>query len=53
MFSSRPYTLLNDQLQHWNAEAERYKLLTDALQVKLFCACALDDFPVNGLFEKV
>ena len=38
VYSSRPYTLLNDQLQHWNAEAERYKLLTDSLQVKLFCA---------------
>lgn len=32
VYSSRPYTLLNDQLQHWNAEAERYKLLTDSLQ---------------------
>ncbi|XP_057956407.1 E3 ubiquitin-protein ligase BRE1-like 2 isoform X2 [Malania oleifera] len=31
--SSRPYTLLNDQLQHWNAEVERYKALTDSLQV--------------------
>ncbi|KAK6937028.1 hypothetical protein RJ641_034058 [Dillenia turbinata] len=30
--SSRPYTLLNDQLQHWTAEAERYKMLTDSLQ---------------------
>ncbi|KAF9587252.1 hypothetical protein IFM89_039533 [Coptis chinensis] len=30
--SSRPYTLLSDQLQHWNAEMERYKGLTDSLQ---------------------
>ncbi|KAK1356163.1 E3 ubiquitin protein ligase [Heracleum sosnowskyi] len=30
--SSRPYTSLNDQLQHWSAEAERYKMLTDTLQ---------------------
>ncbi|KAK9273851.1 hypothetical protein L1049_018663 [Liquidambar formosana] len=32
VLSSRPYTLLNDQLQHWNAEAERYKALADSLQ---------------------
>ncbi|GLT39461.1 hypothetical protein SLA2020_136500 [Shorea laevis] len=32
VYSSRLYTLLNDQLQHWNAEMERYKALTDALQ---------------------
>ncbi|PON65184.1 Cdk-activating kinase assembly factor [Parasponia andersonii] len=31
--SSRLYTLLNDQLQHWNAEVERYRTLIDALQV--------------------
>lgn len=31
--SSRLYNLLNDQLQHWHAEAERYKALTDSLQV--------------------
>ncbi|KAK8697438.1 hypothetical protein V6N13_113587 [Hibiscus sabdariffa] len=30
--SSRLYTLLNDQLQHWNAEMEQYKALSDALQ---------------------
>lgn len=30
--SSRPYTLLNDQYQHWNADADRYKTLTDSLQ---------------------
>ncbi|KAF5201095.1 E3 ubiquitin-protein ligase bre1-like [Thalictrum thalictroides] len=30
--SSRPFTLLSDQLQHWNAEVERYKGLTDSLQ---------------------
>ncbi|KAL5707727.1 RING-type E3 ubiquitin transferase [Ranunculus cassubicifolius] len=32
VFSSRPYTLLSDQAQHWNAEVERYKELTDSLQ---------------------
>lgn len=32
VISSRPYTLLNDQLQHWNAEGERYKTLADSLQ---------------------
>lgn len=30
--SSRLYTMLNDQLQHWNAELERYRALIDALQ---------------------
>ncbi|XP_077240995.1 histone mono-ubiquitination 2 isoform X2 [Tasmannia lanceolata] len=30
--SSGPYTLLSDQLQHLNAEVERYKGLTDSLQ---------------------
>ncbi|PIA53230.1 hypothetical protein AQUCO_00900069v1 [Aquilegia coerulea] len=30
--SSRPFTILSDQLQHWNAEVERYKGLTDSLQ---------------------
>lgn len=30
--SSRLYSLLNDQLQHWNTEVERYKVLTDSLQ---------------------
>ncbi|CAI9774463.1 unnamed protein product [Fraxinus pennsylvanica] len=32
VLSSRPYTLLTDQLQHWNAEAERYKAATESLQ---------------------
>lgn len=51
--SSRLYTMLNDQLQHWNAELERYRALIDTLQVKLpclnclqlhmvcFCACLI------------
>ncbi|OMO92502.1 hypothetical protein COLO4_17533 [Corchorus olitorius] len=30
--SSRLYTLLSDQLQHWNAELGQYKALTDTLQ---------------------
>ncbi|CAN4114099.1 unnamed protein product [Withania somnifera] len=30
--SSRAYTLCNDQLHHWNSEAERYKALEDSLQ---------------------
>ncbi|XP_050368274.1 E3 ubiquitin-protein ligase BRE1-like 2 [Argentina anserina] len=30
--SSRLYTMLNDQFQHWNAEVERYKALTSSLQ---------------------
>ncbi|GAV81523.1 zf-C3HC4_3 domain-containing protein [Cephalotus follicularis] len=32
ILSSRLYTLVNDQLQHWNTEMERYKVMTDALQ---------------------
>ncbi|XP_056175934.1 E3 ubiquitin-protein ligase BRE1-like 2 isoform X3 [Syzygium oleosum] len=32
VLSSRFYTLVNDQLQHFNAEVERYKTLTDSLQ---------------------
>ncbi|KAG2675137.1 hypothetical protein I3760_13G171400 [Carya illinoinensis] len=32
VLSSRLYSLRNDQLQHWNAEVERYKVLTDSLQ---------------------
>lgn len=35
VYSSRLYTLLNDQLLHWNNQVERYKGLTDSLQVKL------------------
>ncbi|CAN1121715.1 E3 ubiquitin-protein ligase BRE1-like 2 [Linum perenne] len=29
---SRLYNLVNDQLQHWNAEVERYKVLLEVLQ---------------------
>lgn len=32
IYSSRPYTLLNDQLHHLNSESERYKGLADSLQ---------------------
>ncbi|XP_052183400.1 E3 ubiquitin-protein ligase BRE1-like 2 isoform X2 [Diospyros lotus] len=32
VYSSRAYTLLNDQLQHWNAQLDRYKGLMDSLQ---------------------
>lgn len=31
--SSRLYNLVNDQLQHWNVEVERYKALTDSLLI--------------------
>ena len=34
---SRLYSLRNDQLQHWNAEVEQYKVLTESLQVELSC----------------
>ncbi|KAE9596238.1 hypothetical protein Lal_00048646 [Lupinus albus] len=30
--SSRIYSLANDQLQHWNTELERYKMLTESLK---------------------
>lgn len=32
--TSRPYSLMSDQFQHWNAEAERYKILTESLQAE-------------------
>ncbi|KAB2628725.1 E3 ubiquitin-protein ligase BRE1-like 2 [Pyrus ussuriensis x Pyrus communis] len=32
VLSSRLYSMLNDQLQHWNTELDRYKALTDSLQ---------------------
>ncbi|KAJ4724084.1 E3 ubiquitin protein ligase [Melia azedarach] len=31
--SSRLYNLVNDQLQHWTVEMERYKALADSLQI--------------------
>ncbi|XP_022754340.1 E3 ubiquitin-protein ligase BRE1-like 2 isoform X3 [Durio zibethinus] len=34
--SSRLYALLNDQLQHWDAEMEQYKALTETLQTDRF-----------------
>ncbi|CAI9106784.1 OLC1v1006003C1 [Oldenlandia corymbosa var. corymbosa] len=34
VYSSRPYTLLNDQLQHWNGEVERYRLMADSVQAE-------------------
>ncbi|CAA0841607.1 E3 ubiquitin-protein ligase BRE1-like 2 [Striga hermonthica] len=34
VYASRPYSLLNDQFQHWNAEAERYRTLTESLQAE-------------------
>ncbi|KAK9079049.1 hypothetical protein SSX86_000718 [Deinandra increscens subsp. villosa] len=33
IYASRPYTLLNDQLPHWESEVERYRALVDSLQV--------------------
>ncbi|KAJ6713454.1 E3 UBIQUITIN-PROTEIN LIGASE BRE1 [Salix purpurea] len=32
IYSSRLYSLVDDQLQHWNDEVERFKTLTDSLQ---------------------
>ncbi|GFP96126.1 E3 ubiquitin-protein ligase bre1-like 2 [Phtheirospermum japonicum] len=34
VYASRPYSLLNEQFQHWTAEAERYKTLTESLQAE-------------------
>ncbi|CAN8288006.1 unnamed protein product [Cochlearia groenlandica] len=32
IYSSRLYSLIKDQLHHWNAELDRYKILTEAVQ---------------------
>ncbi|CAH2033483.1 unnamed protein product [Thlaspi arvense] len=34
IYSSRLYNLINDQLHHWNAELDRYKILTEAVQAE-------------------
>ncbi|EOA39432.1 hypothetical protein CARUB_v10012558mg [Capsella rubella] len=34
IYSSRLYSLINDQLYHWNAELDRYKILTEASQAE-------------------
>ncbi|KAL1203722.1 E3 ubiquitin-protein ligase BRE1-like 2 [Cardamine amara subsp. amara] len=34
IYSSRLYNLINDQLHHWNAELDRYKILTEAIQAE-------------------
>jgi E3 ubiquitin-protein ligase BRE1 len=33
IYSSRLYSLINDRIHHWNAELDRYKILTEAIQV--------------------
>lgn len=33
IYTSRPYTLLNDQLPYWKSEVERFRSLIDSLQV--------------------
>jgi E3 ubiquitin-protein ligase BRE1 len=33
VLASKPYTIINDQLQHLNAEIERYRGLVEVLQV--------------------
>ncbi|KAI3822910.1 hypothetical protein L1987_10511 [Smallanthus sonchifolius] len=33
IYTSRPYTLLNDQLPYWESEVERFRALVDSLQV--------------------
>ncbi|KAL6585306.1 hypothetical protein OROMI_004595 [Orobanche minor] len=32
VFSSRPYTLLNDQLQHWTYELEKHRAMADSAE---------------------
>lgn len=46
--SSRLYNLVNDQLQHWNVEVERYKALTDSLLVNchILLLCHASDIGV-------
>lgn len=34
IFSSRLYTLMSDQLQHWNAQVQRYRAMAESLQVE-------------------
>ncbi|KAK1429082.1 hypothetical protein QVD17_11282 [Tagetes erecta] len=33
IYTSRPYTLLNDQVPYWESEVERFRALVDSLQV--------------------
>ena len=41
IFTSKPYTILSDQLHHLNAEIERYKGLVEVLQVICFSSVVL------------
>nr|XP_043606735.1 E3 ubiquitin-protein ligase BRE1-like 2 [Erigeron canadensis] len=34
IYTSRPYTLLNDQLPYWKSEVERFRAMIDSLQVE-------------------
>ncbi|KAG7600599.1 Zinc finger RING-type [Arabidopsis suecica] len=34
IYSSRLYSLINDRIHHWNAELDRYKILTEAIQAE-------------------
>ncbi|VVB00218.1 unnamed protein product [Arabis nemorensis] len=34
IYSSRLYSLIKDQLHHWNAELDRYKILSEAVQAE-------------------
>ncbi|KAI3523486.1 hypothetical protein L1887_01655 [Cichorium endivia] len=36
IYTSRPYTLLNDQLPYWKSELERFRVVIDSLQVDRF-----------------
>nr|KAJ0199583.1 hypothetical protein LSAT_V11C600318310 [Lactuca sativa] len=36
IYTSRPYTLLNDQLPYWKSEVERFRVVIDSLQVDRF-----------------
>lgn len=50
--SSRIYSLANDQLQHWITELDRYKMLTESLQVNSYFLLFLDvqQFDCNCIF---
>ncbi len=39
--TSKPYTILSDQLHHLNAEIERYRGLVEVLQVCCFSSVVL------------
>lgn len=52
VLSSRPYILLNDQLQHFKVELERYQSRMESLQVDYKSSCWHQLFNIIKLFLK-